>query len=149
MAAVPSRQGGEYEQPSACVAPTRRCCRPPAPGARATPLGDRQLLSLGDRAFVLEGGGVLRDVTIAYETWGTLDARRVERRPRLPRPHRRQPRRRAARRRATPRRAGGTASSARAGRIDTDRWFVVCANVLGGCQGTTGPASPHPDDGKP
>ena len=28
--------------------------------------------------------------------------------------------------------------------IDTDRWFVVCANVLGGCQGSTGPASPHP-----
>ena len=33
--------------------------------------------------------------------------------------------------------------------LDTDRWFVVCVNVLGGCQGTTGPASPHPDDGRP
>ena len=33
--------------------------------------------------------------------------------------------------------------------LDTDRWFVVCANVLGGCQGSTGPASPHPDDGRP
>ena len=33
--------------------------------------------------------------------------------------------------------------------IDTDRWFVVCANVLGGCQGSTGPASPHPVDGRP
>jgi len=32
--------------------------------------------------------------------------------------------------------------------IDTDRWFVVCANVLGGCQGTTGPASTAPD-GRP
>jgi homoserine O-acetyltransferase/O-succinyltransferase len=29
--------------------------------------------------------------------------------------------------------------------IDTDRWFVVAPNVLGGCQGTTGPASPAPD----
>ena len=29
--------------------------------------------------------------------------------------------------------------------IDTDRLFVVCPNVLGGCQGTTGPASPAPD----
>ena len=29
--------------------------------------------------------------------------------------------------------------------LDTDRWFVVCANVLGGCQGTTGPGSPAPD----
>ena len=25
------------------------------------------------------------------------------------------------------------------------RWFVVCSNVLGGCQGTTGPSSPAPD----
>ena len=32
--------------------------------------------------------------------------------------------------------------------IDTDRWFVVCTNVLGGCQGTTGPASPAAD-GRP
>jgi len=29
--------------------------------------------------------------------------------------------------------------------IDTDRFFVVCPNVLGGCQGTTGPSSPAPD----
>ncbi len=33
--------------------------------------------------------------------------------------------------------------------IDTDRYFVVCVNALGGCQGTTGPSSPHPADGKP
>jgi homoserine O-acetyltransferase len=29
--------------------------------------------------------------------------------------------------------------------IDTDRFFVVCPNVLGGCQGTTGPSSDAPD----
>jgi homoserine O-acetyltransferase/O-succinyltransferase len=33
--------------------------------------------------------------------------------------------------------------------IDTNRLCVICANVLGGCLGTTGPGSPHPDDGKP
>ncbi len=27
--------------------------------------------------------------------------------------------------------------------IDTDRFFVICANVLGGCMGTSGPSSPH------
>jgi homoserine O-acetyltransferase/O-succinyltransferase len=32
--------------------------------------------------------------------------------------------------------------------IDTDRWFVVAPNVLGGCQGSTGPASTAPD-GRP
>lgn len=28
--------------------------------------------------------------------------------------------------------------------LDTDHWYVVAANVLGGCQGTTGPSSPDP-----
>src|SRR3954466_4498393 len=33
--------------------------------------------------------------------------------------------------------------------IDTDRYFVVCANVIGGCMGSTGPAPPDPETGKP
>lgn len=32
--------------------------------------------------------------------------------------------------------------------VDTDRYFVVCSNVIGGCQGSTGPGSAHPEDGK-
>lgn len=32
--------------------------------------------------------------------------------------------------------------------IDTDRWFVVCANVLGGCHGSTGPSSRDPRSNK-
>jgi homoserine O-acetyltransferase len=32
--------------------------------------------------------------------------------------------------------------------VDTRRFFVVCANVLGGCQGSTGPSSTNPETGK-
>ena len=33
--------------------------------------------------------------------------------------------------------------------LDSDRFFIISSNNLGGCHGSSGPASPHPDDGRP
>jgi homoserine O-acetyltransferase len=97
--------------------------------------------------FVLEGGGQLADVVVAYEQWGELNASRSNAVLVL---------------HAL---SGDSHAAGPAGRghivpgwwdgligpsapIDTNRFFVVCPNVLGGCQGTTGPASTAPD-GRP
>jgi homoserine O-acetyltransferase len=113
------------------------------------PPGRRQFISIAtDRPFSLEGGGQLRDITLAYETWGTLDA--------------------AASNAILICHAWtgdshvtGSMSSGHAtggwwegmvgsgAPIDTDRYFVVCANVIGGCQGSTGPSSIDPATGTP
>jgi homoserine O-acetyltransferase len=125
----------------------------PATGAWrwGDPVGGRRFARLAvDRPFVLEGGGQLRDITVAYETWGELAADGANAvlvchaltgdshaSGGIGPGH------------ASPGWWDGLIGPGRA--LDTDRWFVVCANVLGGCQGSTGPASPDPAnaDGRP
>jgi homoserine O-acetyltransferase len=124
---------------------------PPATGAwrPGDAPGRRRFFTFAtDRSFALESGAMLDHVTVAYETWGELVSDASN---------------------AVLLCHAWTGDSHAAGRaerghpapgwwdgmvgpglpIDTDRWFVVCANVLGGCQGSTGPASPHPRDGLP
>ncbi len=106
--------------------------RDPSIGARYGVGPDTRWFAAGD--LEVEAGVVLGDVQVAYRTWGRLNE------------------------------AGDNAilvchaltadhnadlwwgDAIGPGRgIDTDRWFVVCANVLGSCYGTTGPPSPHPE----
>ena len=104
------------------------------------PLGQRSFVDVG--AVEVEAGVVLPDVRVAYETWGTYRGdnavyichaltgdSHVFGPP-------------------EPGHANGGWWSGVVGpgkAIDPKDWYVVCANVLGGCQGTTGPSSPAPD----
>jgi homoserine O-acetyltransferase len=124
---------------------------PPVTGAwrSGDPPGRRQFATLfTDRPLALRAGGALSSVTVAYETWGSLDADASNAVLVL--------HALSADSHATgPVEPGHSQlgwwdpliGPGRA--IDTDRFFVVCPNVLGGCQGTTGPASIDPEVGKP
>ncbi|MCB0981409.1 MAG: homoserine O-acetyltransferase [Acidimicrobiaceae bacterium] len=123
----------------------------PATGAfmPGHPSGSRRFFTMpADRPFALDGGTTLVGVTTAYETWGTLapDASNAVLlcHAWTGDSHATGP---AERGHPTPGWWEGMIGPGLA--IDTNRWFVVCPNVLGGCQGSTGPASPHPDDGRP
>ena len=123
----------------------------PASGAwrPGDPVGARRFAVVAeDRPFALEGGGTLTTATLAYETWGTLDA---EASNAVLVCHALTMDAHAARARgAGPADAGWWEDLIGPGQaIDTDRYFVVCANVLGGCQGSTGPSSLEPATGRP
>lgn len=94
--------------------------------------------------FITEHGAVIEDVTLAYETWGRLNRTRdnvvvifhaltgdahAASHPEL-----------------AGDRPGWWEDLVGAGRpIDTERFFVICANTLGSCYGSTGPRSLAPD----
>ena len=94
--------------------------------------GDRRFLKIGD--VPLENGEVLEDVTIAYQGWGELNSNKDN---------------------AILVNHALTGWSDVPGwwplmvgpglPFDTDKYFVVCPNVIGGCQGSTGPSSIAPD----
>lgn len=121
---------------------------PPASGAwrEGDPVGRRRFLRL-DGPLALESGGRLPGVTLAYETWGTLNAARdnavLVLHGLTGDSHVAGP---AGPGHPTPGWWDGIVGPGRA--LDPQRWFVVVPNVLGGCQGSTGPASRAPD-GRP
>ncbi len=104
-------------------------------------------LELPEGGFKLEPGGVLKKIVVRYEQCGapmrgdnvifichalTGDAHVAGIRPGETKP------------------SGWWELMIGPGRaIDTNRFHIICANVLGGCSGTTGPMSVNPDTGKP
>lgn len=131
--------------------PVRRPARPrqplgPVPASGAWREGD----DVGNRMFEhlgplhLEAGGKLPSVTLAYETWGRLN--RAGDNAVLVLHALTGDSHVAGEAGAGHLTAGWWEAMVGPGRpIDTDRYFVVAPNVLGGCQGSTGPASPAPD----
>ncbi|MBI1336063.1 MAG: homoserine O-acetyltransferase [Phycisphaera sp.] len=111
----------------------------------AQPLRHAQSVTF-DKPLKLSHGSELPGVTVAYETWGTLNPAKDN----------------AV---LVCHAISGDSHCARHDEqddpgwwdeligpgksIDTDRYFVVCSNVLGGCRGTTGPISTDPRTGKP
>lgn len=118
--------------------------RPPATGAwrDGDPAGDRRFAAFGP--FRTDSGRELPGYRLAYETWGELNRARDNAVLILHAltgdSHVRGP---AGPGHAT---AGWWDDLVGPGAaIDTDHWFVVAPNMLGGCQGSTGPASIAPD----
>jgi len=101
-----------------------------------------------DNPLVLESGRQLTEVTLCYETFGKLNAAKdnailvchaltgdshaaARYKPEEPKP-------------------GWWDDAIGPGKaLDTERYFIICSNVLGGCQGSTGPSSLNPATGRP
>ena len=107
----------------------------------APPLIEQQQAASFNGPFPLDCGVLLDGITVAYRTYGTLNtegsnavlvchALTGDQYVAEPHPGTGKP--------------GWWSQVVGSGRpLDTDRFFVVCANVLGGCMGSTGPRSPR------
>lgn len=100
-----------------------------------------------DTPLRLASGGVLTEVDVAYETYGSLSPRADNA---VMVCHALTGDAHAAGWHEGARRPGWWDNLIGPGKpLDTNRFFVVSANLLGGCQGTTGPASTDPATGEP
>jgi homoserine O-acetyltransferase len=99
-----------------------------------------------DDPLVLSSGRTLAPVEVAYETYGTLNADASNA---VVICHALTGDAHAAGHHGDPSRRGWWDTLIGPGKaVDTDRFFVVCSNLLGGCKGTTGPRSIDPATGR-
>jgi len=125
-------------------APSAPINRLPTPGA-ALP-GHRLVLGR-EQALALDCGLALWPVTVAYQTYGTLNADKSNA---VLVCHALTGDQYAAETHPVTGRPGWWTLMVGPGRpVDTERFFVICVNVLGGCMGTTGPRDINPATGGP
>jgi len=97
--------------------------------------------------LVLESGQKLGPITLVYETYGALDA---ERSNAVLICHALSGDAHVAGLHAGDKDPGWWDSMVGPGKaFDTDKYFVICSNIIGGCKGSTGPSSVNPKTGKP
>ena len=108
---------------------------------------EMQIARVCEDGLELECGRRLESITVAYERYGHLNAARDNV---ILVCHALSGGAHAAGRHAGARKPGWWNVMIGPGKaFDTDRYCVVCSNVLGSCYGTTGPASPDPATGRP
>ncbi|HWA11202.1 MAG TPA: homoserine O-acetyltransferase [Opitutaceae bacterium] len=121
------------------------------PGAAAPAGGEIGLVTPHDfhhrAAFTFDSGQTLPGFTLRYETYGQLNAARDNT---IVICHALSGDHHCAGFHEGDRKPGWWNNLIGPGKaVDTRRFFVVCANVLGGCTGSTGPSSINPDTGRP
>ena len=109
-------------------------------------LGPSAKIMTFERPLPLDSGRKLERFELAYETYGTLDAARANA---VLVCHALTGDQYAANDHPITGKAGWWATMIGPGKpIDTNRFFVICANIIGGCMGSTGPSSLNPETGR-
>ncbi len=100
-----------------------------------------------DAPLHLDSGETLAPLTIAYQTYGSLNA---EKSNAILICHALTGDQHVANKHPLTGKPGWWDNMVGPGRpVDTERYFVICSNIIGGCMGSTGPGSPNPEDFKP
>lgn len=101
----------------------------------------------GPRALTLDSGQTLSELNIAYNTYGELNAAKSNA---ILLCHALTLDQYAASVNPTTNKPGWWDMMVGPGKVfDTDRFFIICSNIVGGCMGTTGPKDIDPATGKP